>query len=48
MAGHGRLTRAARGPTMMTLRSVVAPLASTIRSAGIAYIVVQVVIWHSF
>jgi signal transduction histidine kinase len=36
------------GPAMMTLRSVVAPLASTIRSAGIAYIVVQVVIWHSF
>ncbi|HEY5017159.1 MAG TPA: ATP-binding protein [Streptosporangiaceae bacterium] len=36
------------GPAMMTLRSVVAPLASTIRSAGIAYIVAQVVIWHSF
>ena len=33
---------------MTTLRSVVAPLASTIRSAGIVYIVVQVVIWHSF
>ncbi len=33
---------------MTTLRSVVAPLASMIRSAGIVYIVVQVVIWHSF
>ena len=31
------------GPAMSTLRSVVAPLASTIRSAGIVYIVVQVV-----
>ena len=36
------------GPAMTTLRSVVAPLASTIRSAGIVYLVVQVVIWHSF
>ena len=36
------------GPAMTTLRSVVAPLASTIRSAGIVYIVVQVLIWHSF
>jgi signal transduction histidine kinase len=36
------------GPAMTTLRSVVAPLASTIRSAGIVYIVLQVVIWHSF
>ena len=36
------------GPAMTTLRSVVAPLASTVRSAGIVYIVVQVVIWHSF
>jgi signal transduction histidine kinase len=33
---------------MTTLRSVVAPLASTIRSAGIVYVVGQVVIWHSF
>jgi signal transduction histidine kinase len=33
---------------MTTLRSVIAPLASTIRSAGIVYIAVQVVIWHSF
>jgi signal transduction histidine kinase len=33
---------------MTTLRSVVAPLASTIRSAGIVYVVVQLVIWHSF
>jgi signal transduction histidine kinase len=33
---------------MSTLRSVVAPLASTVRSAGVVYIVVQVVIWHSF
>lgn len=30
------------------MRSVIAPLASTVRSAGIVYIVVQVVIWHSF
>jgi signal transduction histidine kinase len=36
------------GPAMTTLRSVVAPLASTIRSAGIVYITAQVVIWHSF
>jgi hypothetical protein len=36
------------GPAMTTLRSVVAPLASTVRSAGSVYIVVQVVIWHSF
>jgi two-component sensor histidine kinase len=36
------------GPAMTTLRSVVAPLASTIRAAGIVYIVVQVMIWHSF
>jgi signal transduction histidine kinase len=33
---------------MTTLRSVMAPLASTIRSAGIVYVVAQVVIWHSF
>jgi signal transduction histidine kinase len=36
------------GPAMATLRSVVAPLASTIRAAGVAYISVQVVIWHAF
>jgi signal transduction histidine kinase len=36
------------GPAMTTLRSVVAPLASTIRSAGIVYVVIQVVAWHSF
>jgi hypothetical protein len=36
------------GPAMTTLRSVMAPLASTIRSAGIVYVVAQVVIWHSF
>jgi hypothetical protein len=36
------------GPAMTTLRSVVAPLASTIRAAGIVYIAAQVVIWHSF
>ena len=33
---------------MTTLRSVLAPLASTVRTVGIVYIVVQVVIWHSF
>ncbi len=33
---------------MTTLRSVVVYLASMIRCAGIAYIVVQVVLWHSF
>jgi signal transduction histidine kinase len=33
---------------MTTLRSVVAFLASMIRCAGIVYIVVQVVTWHSF
>src|ERR1700722_10268471 len=36
------------GPAMTTRRSVVAPLASTIRSAGIVYVVGQIVIWHSF
>jgi signal transduction histidine kinase len=36
------------GPAVTTLRSVVAHLASVVRGAGIAYIVVQVVIWHSF
>jgi signal transduction histidine kinase len=36
------------GPAMTTLRSVVAPLASTVRTAGIIYVVLQVVIWHSF
>lgn len=33
---------------MTTLRSVIAYLATMIRYAGIAYIVVQVAIWHSF
>jgi signal transduction histidine kinase len=33
---------------MATLRSVVAYLASMVRCAGIAYIAVQVVTWHSF
>lgn len=33
---------------MTTLRLLIAHLASTIRCAGIAYIGVQVVIWHSF
>ena len=36
------------GPAITTLRSVVAPLASTIRSAGIVYVAVQIVIWHPF
>ena len=33
---------------MTTLRSVVARLAAVVRCAGIVYIAVQVVIWHSF
>ena len=33
---------------MTTLRSVVARLASLVRCAGIAYIAVQVAVWHSF
>jgi signal transduction histidine kinase len=33
---------------MTTLRSLIAYLATMIRAAGIAYIVVQVAIWHSF
>jgi hypothetical protein len=33
---------------MTTLRSVVARLASLVRCAGIAYIAVQVAIWHSY
>jgi len=36
------------GPAMTTLRLLVAYLASTIRCAGIVYIGVQIVIWHSF
>jgi signal transduction histidine kinase len=36
------------GPAMTTLRSIVAYIASMVRCAGIVYIVVQVVIWHSF
>jgi hypothetical protein len=36
------------GPAMTTLRSVIAYLASMIRCAGIVYIVVQIVLWHSF
>jgi signal transduction histidine kinase len=36
------------GPAMTTLRSLIAHLASMIRCAGLAYIMVQVVIWHSF
>jgi signal transduction histidine kinase len=36
------------GPAMTTLRSVIAYLASIVRCAGIVYIVVQVLIWHSF
>jgi signal transduction histidine kinase len=36
------------GPAMTTLRSVVARLASLTRCGGIAYIAVQVAIWHSF
>src|ERR1700728_2986973 len=46
--GMRRLFAALVGPAMTTLRSVVAPLASTVRSAGVVYIVVQVVIWRSF
>ena len=33
---------------MTTLRTVIAHLATMIRSTGIAYIIVQVAIWHSF
>ena len=36
------------GPAITTLRSVIAYLATMIRWTGIAYIVVQVAIWHSF
>ena len=36
------------GPALTTLRSVIAYLASMIRCAGIAYIVVEVTLWHSF
>jgi signal transduction histidine kinase len=39
---------AAAGPGMTTLRSVAARIARTIRCLAIAYVVVQVVIWHSF
>ena len=53
--GYPRLQQAARGsgagptgPATATLRSSVALLASMLRCAGIVYIVVQTVIWHSF
>jgi signal transduction histidine kinase len=46
-AGGGSVT-APIGPAMTTLRSVIAYLALLIRSVGIVYIGVQVVIWHSF
>jgi signal transduction histidine kinase len=36
------------GPAMTTLRSVIAYLAAMVRCAGTIYIIVQVVIWHSF
>jgi signal transduction histidine kinase len=36
------------GPAMTTLRSVIARLAVVVRSAGIAYVAVQVAVWHSF
>jgi signal transduction histidine kinase len=36
------------GPAMTTLRSTIADLALMVRCAGIVYIVVQVIIWHSF
>ncbi len=36
------------GPAMTTLRLLIAYLTSTIRCAGIVYIGIQVVIWHSF
>jgi signal transduction histidine kinase len=39
---------AAAGPGMTTLRSVAARIARTIRCLAIAYVVAQVVIWHSF
>src|SRR5260370_40687293 len=44
----GASCRAAAGPAMTTLRSVAARIARTVRCVAIAYIVVQVVIWHSF
>jgi signal transduction histidine kinase len=36
------------GPALTTLKSMVARLASLVRCASIVYIVVQVIIWHSF
>jgi signal transduction histidine kinase len=36
------------GPATTTLRSVIAYLATMIRCAGIVYILIEVVIWHSF
>ncbi len=36
------------GPAMTTLRSVAARIACTVRCIAIAYIAVQVIIWHSF
>jgi len=36
------------GPALTTLRSMVARLGSVLRSAGIIYVVVQVIIWHPF
>jgi signal transduction histidine kinase len=36
------------GPATTMLRSVIARFASVVRCAGIAYVVAQVVVWHSF
>jgi signal transduction histidine kinase len=47
-SGAGLSSTGPAGPAITTLRSVIAYLAAMVRWAGIVYIVVQVVIWHSF
>src|ERR1700730_17735930 len=44
----GASRSAPAGPAMTPLRSVAARIARTVRCVAIAYIDVQVVIWHSF
>ena len=42
------VTGAAAGPAMTVLVSVAARIAAALRLIGIGYVVLQVIIWHSF
>jgi hypothetical protein len=48
ISGPGDAPNAPSGAALAILRSMIAYLALMIRYAGIVYIIVQVVIWHSF